>query len=56
VIFEDLHWIDEQTQALLDLLADNYPIPIVWLLPSSLSAFSVNIGGRLAQLKMRLSL
>src|SRR5439155_21660634 len=23
VIFEDLHWIDEQTQALLDLLADS---------------------------------
>jgi predicted ATPase len=23
VIFEDLHWIDEQTQALLDLLSDN---------------------------------
>src|SRR5207253_11019232 len=23
VVFEDLHWIDEQTQALLDLLADS---------------------------------
>ncbi len=23
VIFEDLHWIDEQTQALLNLLADS---------------------------------
>jgi len=25
VIFEDLHWIVEQTQALLDLLADSLP-------------------------------
>jgi predicted ATPase/class 3 adenylate cyclase len=25
VIFEDLHWIDEQTQGLLDLLADSVP-------------------------------
>ena len=23
VIFEDLHWIDEETQALLNLLADS---------------------------------
>ena len=23
VVFEDLHWIDAQTQALLDLLADS---------------------------------
>jgi predicted ATPase len=27
VIFEDLHWIDEQTQALLDLLADSIATP-----------------------------
>jgi len=32
VIFEDLHWIDDQTQALLDLLADSIANPRVLLL------------------------
>jgi class 3 adenylate cyclase/predicted ATPase len=32
VIFEDLHWIDEQTQALLDLLADSIASARVLLL------------------------
>src|SRR6202043_1476523 len=32
VIFEDLHWIDEQTQALLDLLADSLARASVLLL------------------------
>src|SRR5437870_9231207 len=32
VIFEDLHWIDEQTQALLDLLADSIADSSVLLL------------------------
>jgi class 3 adenylate cyclase len=32
VIFEDLHWIDEQTQALLDLLADSVASARVLLL------------------------
>jgi predicted ATPase len=32
VIFEDLHWIDEQTQALLDLLADSIANSSVLLL------------------------
>jgi class 3 adenylate cyclase/predicted ATPase len=32
VIFEDLHWIDEQTQALLDLLADSIASAPVFLL------------------------
>jgi class 3 adenylate cyclase len=32
VIFEDLHWIDAQTQALLDLLADSVSISRVLLL------------------------
>jgi class 3 adenylate cyclase/tetratricopeptide (TPR) repeat protein len=32
VIFEDLHWIDSQTQALLDLLADSLPNARVLLL------------------------
>jgi predicted ATPase len=32
VIFEDLHWIDEQTQALLDLLADSIAAAKILLL------------------------
>jgi predicted ATPase len=32
VIFEDLHWIDGQTQALLDLLADSIPTSKILLL------------------------
>jgi tetratricopeptide (TPR) repeat protein len=32
VIFEDLHWIDEQTQALLDLLADSIATAKILLL------------------------
>jgi len=32
VIFEDLHWIDEQTQALLDLLADSVASARIMLL------------------------
>ncbi len=32
IVFEDLHWIDEQTQALLDLLADSITDACVLLL------------------------
>src|SRR5712671_3893028 len=32
VIFEDLHWIDEQTQALLDLLGDSIATARILLL------------------------
>ena len=32
IIFEDLHWIDSHTQALLDLLADNLPSARVMML------------------------
>jgi predicted ATPase len=40
VIFEDLHWIDGQTQALLDLLADSVANARVLLLVNYRSEYS----------------
>ena len=43
VIFEDLHWIDEQTQALLDLLADSIASARVLLLVNYRPEYSARV-------------
>jgi predicted ATPase len=46
VIFEDLHWIDEQTQALLDLLADSIANARVLLLVNYRPEYRHNWGNK----------
>src|ERR1700730_5525167 len=54
VIFEDLHWIDEQTQALLDLLADSIATAKILLLGNYRPEYSDQWNGKTGYLQIRL--
>jgi len=55
VIFEDLHWIDGQTQALLDLLADSIPTSQILLLVNYRPEYSDQWGNKTYYLQIRLN-
>jgi predicted ATPase len=54
VIFEDLHWIDEQTQALLNLLADSIGTARILLLVNYRPEYSHPWGSRTYYTQLRL--
>ena len=54
VIFEDLHWIDEQTQALLDLLADSIGTSRILLLLNYRPEYSHQWGSKTYYTQLRL--
>jgi predicted ATPase/class 3 adenylate cyclase len=54
VIFEDLHWIDEQTQALLNLLADSIGTAKILLLVNYRPEYSHQWGSRTYYTQLRL--
>jgi predicted ATPase len=54
VIFEDLHWIDEQTQALLDLLADSIATAKILLLVNYRPEYSDQWGNKTYYSQIRL--
>jgi predicted ATPase/class 3 adenylate cyclase len=54
VIFEDLHWIDEQTQALLNLLADSVATARVLLLVNYRPEYSQQWGSKTYYTQLRL--
>jgi len=54
LIFEDLHWIDAQTQALLDLLADRIANARVLLLVNYRPEYDDNWGGKAYYSQLRL--
>ena len=56
VIFEDLHWIDEQTQALLDLLADSIGTSRILLLLNYRPEYSHQWGSKTYYTQLRLDL
>jgi predicted ATPase/class 3 adenylate cyclase len=55
VVFEDLHWIDNQTQVLLDLLADNVADARVLLLTNYRPEYSNQWSGRSYYTQLRLN-
>jgi predicted ATPase len=55
VIFEDLHWIDGQTQALLDLIADSIPASQILLLVNYRPEYSDQWGNKTYYSQIRLS-
>src|ERR1019366_8884328 len=55
VIFEDLHWIDEQTQALLDLLADSIAAARILLLVNYRPEYSDQWNGKTYYSQIRLN-
>ena len=54
VIFEDLHWIDDETQAVLNLLADSIGTARVLLLVNYRPEFSHSWGGKTYYTQLRL--
>jgi class 3 adenylate cyclase/tetratricopeptide (TPR) repeat protein len=56
LIFEDLHWIDEQTQALLDLLADSIGTSRILLLLNYRPEYSHQWGSKTYYTQLRLDL
>jgi class 3 adenylate cyclase/tetratricopeptide (TPR) repeat protein len=54
VIFEDLHWIDEQTQELLDLLADSIGTAKILLLVNYRPEYSHHWGSKTFYTQLRL--
>jgi class 3 adenylate cyclase/tetratricopeptide (TPR) repeat protein len=54
LIFEDLHWIDEETQALLDLLTDSIASARVLLLVNYRPEYSHDFGNRTSYTRLRL--
>ena len=54
VVFEDLHWIDSETQALLDALVESLPAVRVLLLVSYRPEYSHAWGGRTYYTQLRL--
>src|SRR6266849_6263320 len=54
VIFEDLHWIDGETQALLDLLADSIANSRILLLVNYRPEYSHEWGGKSYYIQLRL--
>jgi predicted ATPase/class 3 adenylate cyclase len=54
VIFEDLHWIDSETQALLDALVESLPAARVLLLVNYRPEYSHPWGGRTYYTQLRL--
>ena len=54
LIFEDLHWIDEQTQALLDLLADSIGTSRILLLLNYRPEYSHQWGSKTYYTQLRL--
>jgi class 3 adenylate cyclase len=54
VIFEDLHWIDEQTQALLNLLADSIGTAKILLLVNYRPEYSHQWGSKTCYTQLRL--
>lgn len=54
LIFEDLHWIDEETQALLDLMTDGIASSRVLLLVNYRPEYSHDWGNRTSYLRLRL--
>jgi len=54
VIFEDLHWIDDYTQALLDLLVDSIAQARVLLLVNYRPEYHHSFGGRIYYTQIRL--
>jgi class 3 adenylate cyclase len=55
VIFEDLHWIDGQTQALLDLIADSIPASQILLLVNYRPEYSDQWGNKTYYSQIRLN-
>jgi predicted ATPase/class 3 adenylate cyclase len=55
VIFEDLHWIDEQTQELLNLLADSIGTAQILLLVNYRPEYSHEWGGKTYYTQLRLN-
>jgi class 3 adenylate cyclase len=54
LIFEDLHWIDEQTQALLNLLADSIGTAKILLLVNYRPEYSHQLGSKTYYTQLRL--
>jgi predicted ATPase len=54
LIFEDLHWIDEQTQALLNLLADSIGTAKILLLVNYRPEYSHQWGSKTYYTQLRL--
>jgi predicted ATPase len=54
IIFEDLHWIDGQTQAFLDLLADSLPIARILLLVNNRPEYRHEWGNKTYYSQLRL--
>jgi class 3 adenylate cyclase/tetratricopeptide (TPR) repeat protein len=54
VVFEDLHWIDSETQALLDALVESLPAARVLLLVNYRPEYSHQWGGRTYYTQLRL--
>jgi predicted ATPase len=54
VMFEDLHWIDEETQALLDLLTDSIGSSQVLMLVNYRPEYHHDWGNRVSHTQLRL--
>ncbi len=55
LVFEDLHWIDSETQALLDLLVENLPRARIFLLVDYRPGYSHNWAAREYYSRLRLN-
>ena len=54
LIFEDLHWIDDETQALLNLLADSIGTARVLLLVNYRPEYTISWGNKSYYTQLRL--
>jgi predicted ATPase len=54
LIFEDLHWLDAETQALLDLLVDNLPTARILLLVNYRPEYQHGWGSKTYYTQLRL--
>jgi class 3 adenylate cyclase/tetratricopeptide (TPR) repeat protein len=54
VVFEDLHWIDSETQALLDSLAESLPTARLLLLVNYRPEYQHSLGGKTFYTQLRL--